>query len=205
MILEKLLASEDSEMVNKLYEQLLSENNEYRQAHGVAERRDDIRNIMVTPSEQLQYAQCKETMFGYAVCKHWEHPVGESWFDQCFVDHKDAQKLCEDLVTRAKKYLKGADFIIFPPLLTRAYRKQILHFNISPLGCEKSYEGGGNAFVYLAANGPVVLVTAAALDAQTQNQLKEVIRTLYAQHGITERTLLETLLIQKRMLVNPLK
>lgn len=199
-LLSKALESGDDQHMDELFHVIVDTSNNLRQRYGLPVKidRTDALSVLKTPTEQLHAAGIgHETVMGHAVFARANAEDAEPHqlclFDQCFTQPDQAQSCRESVLELVNAHSTLTSVTIYPPLLLRASKDELLLLHIDATGKVRSgHKQNANVILVMFSTGPIVPVVNHADQART----KAFIQNIYGLTGTTNAIDLEHVLLK---------
>lgn len=201
-LIRQSLQDNDVATQEQLFHMIADKTNELRQRHGLPRVIDpEAQQVTLkSPTDQLHAAGVSnELVMGTAVFNRANAPNPTNddqlcMFDQCFVDTKNAEEFRGRVMRNVLKHMKRANVRIYPPLLLRATRDEVVGVSVDAQGHvhRSASMEDRNMLLVMFKEGAIIPV----VDKDQHARFRSVIQVIYALQGTTDAQSLETTLTQ---------
>lgn len=195
-LLNSVVESNDEQEMDKLYHMITDKSNQLRKKYGIPTTLESTsyQSVLKTPTEQLHAAGiANESILGHVVFSRASAESTDTkgdricLFDQCFVDESKSDMYRKDVLIHAKKQMpKITEVSIYPPLLARSNKEDVLTLRIDRNGNVSKSRDGNMVFIF-SKDGPIIPV----MSKIHQGLFKRIVEIMYRLQGYIDSNLLE--------------
>lgn len=197
-LMTEALAVEDEKEMENMFHLIVDKSNNLRQRYGIPTQAVHQEPLLVlkTPTEQMQAAGvCDDTVMGHAVFARACAAEKDSicLFDQCFTRKDLATRFTELALKQAKQHMHRHPVRLFPPLLLRARKDELLAIHLEDNGTVNiaPREADRNILFVLFEEGPIIPI----IRDDHQERSKRMIQVLYGLQGAIDANTLGSILV----------